>query len=118
MFTHFYIAVSKILITSGSNTENTLLTSSEVLDLTAKGGHKCNNWPDFPEIGILATGGLIGSTGIVCSGWHISDYHNKSMITILNHLCFYKHPERFLQRFYLQVSATKGRKINQRYFFK
>ena len=36
--------------------------------MTVKGGHKCNNWPDFP-IGVFgATGGLVGNTVIICGG--------------------------------------------------
>ena len=41
------IEVSKILVTSGRNTDG-LQTTSEIVDLTVKGGNKCNNWPDIP----------------------------------------------------------------------
>jgi hypothetical protein len=37
--------------------------------LTVKGDNKCNNWPDFPTEVFGATGGLIGSTVIICGGW-------------------------------------------------
>ena len=43
-------------------------TTSKIVDLTVKGGNKCNNWPDFP-IGVEgATVGLIGDTVIICGG--------------------------------------------------
>jgi hypothetical protein len=38
------------------------------VDLTVKGGNKCNNWPDFPIGTYRATGGLIGDTVIICGG--------------------------------------------------
>ena len=44
-------------------------TTSEIVDLTVKGGNKCNHWPDYP-IGVrYATGGLIGDTVIICGGY-------------------------------------------------
>ena len=43
-------------------------TTSEIVDLTVKGGNKCNNWPGLPTGVIGATGGLIGNTVIICGG--------------------------------------------------
>ena len=43
-------------------------TTSEIVDLTVKGGNMCNNWPDFPISVERATGGLIGNTVMVCGG--------------------------------------------------
>ena len=43
-------------------------TTSEIVDLTVKGGNKCNNWPNFPFDVKGATGGLIGDTVIICEG--------------------------------------------------
>jgi hypothetical protein len=55
-------------VTTGSNSDG-YQTTSEIADLTVKGGNKCNNWPDFP-IGLYgATGGLIGDTVIICGGY-------------------------------------------------
>ena len=44
-------------------------TTSEIVDLTVKGGNKCNNWPNFPFDVKGATGGLIGDTVIICGGY-------------------------------------------------
>jgi hypothetical protein len=43
--------------------------TSEIVDLTVKGGNMCYNWPDFPIDVSGATGGLIGDTVIICEGW-------------------------------------------------
>ena len=43
-------------------------TTSEIVDLTVKGGNMCNNWPNFPISVFGATGGLIGDTVIICGG--------------------------------------------------
>ena len=46
-------------------------TTSEIVDLTVKGGNMCNNWPDFiPYLGgvVKPIGGLIGDTVIICGG--------------------------------------------------
>jgi N-acetylneuraminic acid mutarotase len=43
-------------------------TTSEIVDLTVKGGNMCNNWPDFPISMRYATGGLVGDTVIICGG--------------------------------------------------
>ena len=62
--------VSKILIATGSNMDGDQ-TSSEIVDLTIKGGNMCKNWPHFP-IGVYgATGGFIGSTVMICGGKQI-----------------------------------------------
>ena len=45
-------------------------TTSEIVDLTVKGGNKCNNWPNFPAGVHGATGGLIGDTVIICGGFN------------------------------------------------
>ena len=47
------------------------LTSSEMVDLTIKGGNKCNNWPDIPWLGShhftsTTTAGLLGNTAMIC----------------------------------------------------
>ena len=56
------------MVTTGFNQDGKP-TTSEIVDLTVKGGNLCNNWPDFP-IGVSgATGGLIGDTVIICGGW-------------------------------------------------
>ena len=62
------MTVSKILVTTGMNYYGQQITS-EMVDLTVKGGNKCNNWSDFPTEVFGATGGLIGSTVIICGGW-------------------------------------------------
>ena len=63
----FLMTVSKILITNGWNYDENP-TTSEIVDLTIKGGNKCKNWPDFP-IGVSgAVGGLIGNTVLICGG--------------------------------------------------
>ena len=55
-------------MTTGFNSDG-YQTTSEIADLTVKGGNMCNNWPDFP-IGVSrATGGLIGDTVIICGGF-------------------------------------------------
>ena len=64
------MTVSKILITTGSNMDGDQ-TSSEIVDLTIKGGNMCKNWPHFP-IGVYgATGGFIGSAVMICGGKQI-----------------------------------------------
>ena len=44
-------------------------TTSEIEDLTIKGGNMCFNWPDFPIGVYAATGGLIEDTVIICGGY-------------------------------------------------
>ena len=44
------------------------------MDLTVKGGNKCNNWPDYPIRISGATGGLIGDTVIICGGFDENVY--------------------------------------------
>ena len=36
-----------MLVTTGLGSDGEQ-TTSEIVDLTVKGGKKCNNWPDFP----------------------------------------------------------------------
>ena len=48
-------------------------TASEIVDLTVKGGNKCNNWPHFPISVKEATSGLIGDTVIICGGLGIDN---------------------------------------------
>ena len=59
------------MVTTGFNSDG-YQTTSEIVDLTVKGGNKCNNWPDF-SIGVVPsvapTGGLIGDTVIICEGY-------------------------------------------------
>ena len=47
---------------------NNLETTSEIADLTVKGGNMCKNWPDFPLSVYGAFGGFIGDAVIVCGG--------------------------------------------------
>jgi hypothetical protein len=54
-------------VTTGRNSDGRQ-TTSEIADLTVKGGNKCHNWPDFPISVLAATGGLIGDTVIICGG--------------------------------------------------
>ena len=56
-------------MTSGQNSDG-YQTTSEIVDLTVKGGNKCNNWPDFPIDVAMPTGGLIGNTVIICGGYN------------------------------------------------
>jgi hypothetical protein len=59
--------VSKVLITSGLNLDGHQ-TTSEIVDLTIRGGNMCKRWPNFP-IGLYgATGGFIGNNVIICGG--------------------------------------------------
>ena len=68
IFSSFLITVSKILVTTGHNQEG-YQTTSEIVDLTVKGGYKCNIWEPF-QIGVRgATGGVIGDTVIICGGY-------------------------------------------------
>ena len=58
------------MITTGLN-KNGYLRSSEIVDLTIKGGNKCNNWPDIPWLGShhftsTTTAGLLGNTAMIC----------------------------------------------------
>jgi hypothetical protein len=55
------------LVTTGQNTDGKQ-TTSEIVDLTVKGGNMCKNWPDFPTDVYGATSGLIGDTVIICGG--------------------------------------------------
>ena len=60
--------VSKVLVTTGDNTKGNLRTS-EIVDLTIKGGNKCQNWPKFPTYAEGAVGGIIENTVIICGGY-------------------------------------------------
>ena len=73
-FFFFLITVSKILITNGWNFDENP-TTSEIVDLTIKGGNKCKNWPDFPIAVQRPIGGLIGNTVLICGG-HTEDSHD------------------------------------------
>ena len=74
MYIHFILSnnssltVSKILVTTGSNRDGTH-TASEIIDLTIKGGNKCENWPKFPISVSEATGGLIENNVLICGGY-------------------------------------------------
>ena len=59
-------------MTTGSNSDGHQ-TTSEIVDLTVKGGNKCNNWPNFPTSGVGVTGGLIGDTVIICGGYGVDE---------------------------------------------
>ena len=87
IFLLFKIAVSKILVTSGGNSHD-IQTTSEIVDLTVKGGNMCNNWPDFP-IGVKgATGGIIGDNVIICGGWGIDECYRftSEKATLVTHM--------------------------------
>ena len=47
---------------------NSYETTSEIADLTVKGGNMCKNWPDFPLSVTGAFGGFIGDSVIICGG--------------------------------------------------
>jgi hypothetical protein len=67
-FFSFLITVSKLLVTSGWNSDGEQ-TTSEIVDLTVKGGNMCNNWPDLVRLGSFsATGGIIENTIMICGG--------------------------------------------------
>ena len=54
-------------MTTGGSSTGTKATS-EIADLTVKGGNMCKNWPDFP-VGVAgASGGLIGDIVMICGG--------------------------------------------------
>ena len=55
------------MVTTGFN-RDFFQTTSEIVDLTVKGGNMCNNWPNIPISVYGATGGLIGDTVIICGG--------------------------------------------------
>ena len=56
------------MVTTGYNVDTSVQTTSEMVDLTVKGGNMCGNWPNIP-IGVWkATGGLIGNTVVICGG--------------------------------------------------
>ena len=57
--------VSKFLITTGLNKDG-YLRSSEIVDLTIKGGNQCNNWPDIPWSSHISTASLLGNTPMMC----------------------------------------------------
>ena len=56
------------MVTTGFNSDG-YQTTSEIVDLTVKGGNKCNNWPNFLISVEGATGGVIGDTVIICGGY-------------------------------------------------
>ena len=62
------ITASKILVATGDNL-NGRQTTSEIVDLTVKGGNMCRNWPKFPLSVFEATGGLIENTVMICGGY-------------------------------------------------
>ena len=66
-FCSFKITASKILVATGENQDGAQITS-EVADLTVKGGNMCKNWPDLPIALAAATGGFVGNTAIICGG--------------------------------------------------
>ena len=62
-------------------------TTSEIVDLTVKGGNMCNNWPDFPIDIMGATGGLIGNTIIICGGY--SDGYERGCFSLTSEKATY-----------------------------
>jgi len=58
---------SKVLITTGKNHDGYERTS-EILDLSIKGGNQCNDWAEFPKNSEYATVGLIGDVVLICGG--------------------------------------------------
>ena len=64
------------MVSTGDNSDGTQ-TTSEIVDLTVKGGNMCNKWPKFP-IGVsVVTGDLIGNAAIICGGRNASSYINE-----------------------------------------
>ena len=91
IFPIFLITVSKILVTSGINSDG-VQTTSEILDLTVKGGKKCKNWPDFPLGVSEATGGLIGDTVLICGGLGADECYSltSEKITLVTHMSIWR----------------------------
>ena len=55
--------------------------TSEIVDLTVKGGNMCKNWPEFPVRLDGATGGLVKDTVIICGGFNGTFSHVDEWIT-------------------------------------
>lgn len=64
------------MITTGENWDG-YQSTSEIIDLTVKGGNQCKIWADFPRNLEGATGGFIGDTILICGGRH-DDGQSKS----------------------------------------
>jgi hypothetical protein len=64
---HFYLTVTKVLITTG-------VTKSEVIDFSTSRNAKCPSWADYPNRQ-RATGAFLGANLIVCGG--IDDQYDK-----------------------------------------
>jgi hypothetical protein len=59
--------VSKFLITTGENHDG-YQRDSKMLDLSIKGGSKCNDWAELPKDVLKATGGVIQDVVVICGG--------------------------------------------------
>jgi N-acetylneuraminic acid mutarotase len=56
-------------------------STSEIVDLAAKGDNVCKNWPDHPMVLYGATGGLIGNTVLICGGYgSLNSSYSKSYL--------------------------------------
>ena len=86
------------MVTTGHNLEG-YQTTSEIVDLTVKGGNLCNNWQNLTKdsftIGVRgATGGMIGDTVIICGGYDgVNDVDKcyrltSEKTTLVTHLLF------------------------------
>ena len=63
----FSFTVSKFLITTGWG-GGKIVTKSEIIDLSELGNYQCPDWVDYPIEVDGATGGLLGTIPIICSG--------------------------------------------------
>ena len=63
---YFSFIDSKFLITTGYETVYT--GKSEVIDLSVSGNYECPDWTEYPIYVQGATGGLLGTTPVVCGG--------------------------------------------------
>ena len=63
----FSFAVSKFLITTGTNADG-FQRDSRMLDLSIKGGSNCKDWAEIPKDIDAATGGVIQEVAVICGG--------------------------------------------------
>ena len=63
-----------------------------MLDLSIKGGSKCNDWAEFPKDVVAATGGVIQDVVVICGGGAIGTQFNEcyslngKTATIITHM--------------------------------
>ena len=66
-FNNFSVIDSKFLVTSGlSNGYNGV--TSEIIDLSCSGYHRCPDWVDYPLAATGATGLLLEHVPVICGG--------------------------------------------------